>query len=95
MMTALVQAIENGALPEQCTPSLNLGGLIFSDYSRRPKEHALHWSKAQSMFSYISAVVYIVIMFAKCTRNVHVLTVYVSKWILTLKDLFYCIGIFY
>ena len=33
---------------EQCTPSLNLGGLVFSDYTRRPVEHALHWSKAQS-----------------------------------------------
>lgn len=41
-------AIDNGVLPEDCTPSLNLGGLVFSDYSRRPREHALHWSKAQS-----------------------------------------------
>ena len=41
-------ALDTSILPEQCTPSLNLGGLVFSDYTRRPVEHALHWSKAQS-----------------------------------------------
>ena len=43
-----VVAAGNGVTQDQCNPLLNLGGLVFPEYSRRSVEHALHWSKAQS-----------------------------------------------
>lgn len=39
---------EQGANSYEKCPLLNLNGLVFPDYSSRPVEHALHWSKAQS-----------------------------------------------
>lgn len=52
--------VESGVTYEQC-PILNLNGLVFPEYSRRPVEHALHWSKAQSNISVVYSSIIVVI----------------------------------
>lgn len=53
---------------EQC-PILNLNGLVFPGYSRRPVEHALHWSKAQSKLIIDQFVLIIITKVAKAAPD--------------------------